>query len=100
MSDGAVRRKFSREFKEEAVRLVSDGGRPISEVARNLGVHENSLYKWCRQYKDDPAGCFPGKGHLKPADEELSRLKRELADVKEEREILKKALAIFSKHRV
>jgi transposase len=100
MSEGAVRHRFSREFKEEAVRLVSEGGPAVAEVARNLGVHENSLYKWCRQYGDDPAGCFPGKGHLKPADEELARLKRELADVKEEREILKKALAIFSKHRV
>jgi len=100
MSEKEVRRRFSREFKEEAVRLVTEGRRPISEVARNLGVHENSLYRWVRQHAEDPAGCFPGKGHLKPADEELARLRRELADMKEEREILKKALAIFSKHRV
>jgi transposase len=100
MSEKEVRRRFSREFKEEAVRLVTESGRAVAEVARNLGVHENSLYKWCRQSKDDPAGCFPGKGHLKPAEEELARLRRELADVKEEREILKKALAIFSKRRV
>ena len=99
MGEKEERRKFGREFKEEAVRLV-EGGRPVAEVARSLGVHENSLYRWVRQHAEDPAGCFPGKGHLRPAEEELARLRRELADVKEEREILKKALAIFSKRRV
>jgi len=92
------RRKYDREFKLEAVRLVTQGGRPVVEVARDLGVHENLLYNWRQKYLDDTAHAFPGKGHLKPADEEMRRLKKELTDVKEEREILKKALAIFSKH--
>jgi len=92
------RRKYDREFKLEAVRLVTQGGRPVVEVARDLGVHENLLYNWRQKYLDDTVHAFPGKGHLKPADEEMRRLKKELTDVKEEREILKKALAIFSKH--
>jgi len=92
------RRKYDREFKLEAVRLVTQGGRPVVEVARDLGIHENLLYNWRRKYLDDTVHSFPGKGHLKPADEELRRLKKELTDVREERDILKKALAIFSKH--
>jgi transposase len=92
------RRKYDREFKLEAVRLVTQGGRPVVEVARDLGVHENLLYNWRQKYLDDTAHAFPGKGHLKPADEEMRRLKKELTDVKEECDILKKALAIFSKH--
>jgi len=92
------RRKYDQEFKLEAVRLVTQGGRPVVEVARDLGIHENLLYNWRQKYLDDTAHAFPGKGHLKPADEEMRRLKKELTDVKEEREILKKALAIFSKH--
>jgi transposase len=92
------RRKYDREFKLEAVRLITQGGRSVVEVARDLGIHENLLYNWRRKYLDDTAHAFPGKGHLKPADEEMRRLKKELLDIKEERDILKKALAIFSKH--
>jgi len=92
------RRKFDSEFKQEAVRLVIDGGRPVTEVARGLGIHENLLWKWKREYLNNGADAFPGKGRLKPEDEELRRLKRELADTREERDILKKALAVFSRH--
>ena len=92
------RRRYDREFKLEAIRLVTQGGRSVVEVAKDLGIHENLLYNWRRKYLNDTAHAFPGKGHLKPADEEMRRLKKELLDVKEERDILKKALAIFSKH--
>ena len=81
------RRKYDREFKLEAVRLVTQGSRPVVEVAKDLGIHENLLYNWRRKYLDDTAHAFPGKGHLKPADEEMRRLKKELLDVKEERDI-------------
>ena len=91
------RRKFDREFKSEAVRLVIDEGRPIATVARNLGIHQNLLHKWKKQYEEDSQYAFPGKGRLKEPDEEMRRLRKELADTKEERDILKKALAIFSK---
>lgn len=98
MEEGKRNRKYDKEFKEEAVRLATEGGRKVTEVARSLGIHENLLHTWKRKYQEDPAGSFPGKGHLKPQDEELWKLQKENANLKEDREILKKALAIFSKH--
>ena len=92
------RRKFDRQFKVEAVRLVTEGGRPITCVGRELGVHRAVLYRWRKELLEDPEESFPGKGSLRPRDEELRRLQREVADLKEERDILKKALAIFSAH--
>jgi len=94
---GEKRRKYDRAFKYEAVKLVTEGGRSVAEAARNLGIHENLLHKWKKQYLEDTEHAFPGKGHLKPQDEAVRRLQRQLADVREERDILKKALAIFSK---
>ena len=91
------RRRFDKEFKLEAVRLVVEEGRPVAEVSRGLGIHENLLHVWKSRYKEDMSYPLPGKGRLRPADDELRRLKKELEDVKQERDILKKALAIFSK---
>ena len=76
------RRKFDQEFKQEAVKLVVEGKRTVADVARSLGVHENLLHKWKRQYEEDPQGSFPGKGRIKPQDEELKRLQRENANLK------------------
>src|SRR5271169_630878 len=99
MQDGSSgRRKFDQEFKQEAVKLVVDGKRTVADVARSLGVHGNLLHKWKSQYDEDPQSSFTGKGRMKPQDEELKKLQRENANLREEREILKKALAIFSKH--
>jgi len=98
MQEHGGRRKYDRQFKEEAVKLVLEGGRSVSEVARSLGVHENLLHLWKRKYKEDPVNSFPGKGHQKPQDEELRRLQKENASLREDKEIFKKALAIFSKH--
>ena len=94
---GKVRRKYDKEFKKEAVLLVIEKGRPVSEVARGLGIHPVLLGKWKSLYLEDKINAFPGQGHMKLEEEEVRRLKRELENVKEEREILKKALAIFSK---
>jgi transposase len=91
------KRRFDVEFKREAVRLVTFGGRKVSEVARDLGLTERMLHRWKKEQAEDSENAFPGKGHLKPDDEEFRRLKKELTDVTEERDILKKALAIFSK---
>jgi len=91
-------RKYDRQFKEEAVRLATEGGRTVSDVAHGLGIHENLLHTWKRKYKKDLAGSSPEQGHLKPQGEEFRRLQKENANLKEDREILKKALAIFSKH--
>ena len=96
MQKSKGRRKYDREFKEEAVRLVTEGQRPVTEVARGLGIHEKLLHTWKRKYKEDPSESFPGKGHLKPQDEERKKQQKENAKLRAEREILKEAGAIFS----
>ncbi|KMP10269.1 transposase [Candidatus Nitromaritima sp. SCGC AAA799-A02] len=90
------RRQFTKEFKIEAVRLIIEEGRRISEVARELGVAENLLGRWKKKYEEGKAEPFPGKGRLSPEDDELRRLKRENDRLRMERDILKKAVAIFS----
>lgn len=97
MEETRGRRRFDREFKEDAIRLILDGGRPVREVARDLGIHENMLHRWKQEYLQDKEHSFPGKGHMKPHEEEIFKLKRRIADLEEDRAILKKALAIFSK---
>ena len=92
------RRSYDREFKIEAVRLATRGDKTMTQVASDLGINSNILSRWKRDLADDPGFAFPGKGKLKPADEDLRRLKKELRDVTEERDILKKALAIFSRN--
>jgi len=94
---GTRRRKYDKEFKTEAVRLAMRGDRKVIEVARDLGVHPNLIYNWKERLEEDGAYSFPGSGKLKVPDEQLRRLQWELADIKEERDILKKALAIFSR---
>jgi transposase len=91
-----TRRKFSREFKVEAVRLVTSGGRGMAAAARDLEVRPDMLRRWKRQLEEDPVEAFPGKGNLKPDEDQIRRLQRELARVKEDRAILKKVVAIFS----
>ena len=91
-----TRRKFSREFKLEAVRLVTSGGRGMAATARDLEVRPDMLRRWKRQLEEDPVEAFPGKGHLKPEEDQVRRLQRELARVKEERDILRKVVAIFT----
>ena len=90
------RKNYTREFKMEAVRLITEKGYSIAEASRNLGVDYSVLRRWKQQLSSDPNNAFPGKGKLKAKDEELRRLKRDLDRVKEERDILKKALAYFA----
>jgi transposase len=92
-----ARKKFTSEFKREAARLAEESDRPVDELARELGIHPNTLYKWRRQFLRDGEDSFPGHGKLTPADEEIRQLRRELARVKEERDILKKATQFFAK---
>ncbi len=91
------RRRFSREFKLEAVRLVRDRGVAVAQAARDLDVHENVLRKWIREAKTDPQHAFPGHGQMKPEQLEIDRLRREVAKLKAERDILKKAAAFFAR---
>ena len=87
------RRVFTEEFKRDAVRLAKERGN-TSEVARDLAVHESVLSRWKKQLQIAPARPFPGQGN--PQDLELAQVKRELARLKEENEILKKAVGIFT----
>ena len=91
------RRRFSREFKIEAVRLVKDRGVSVAQAARDLDVHENVLRKWVKEFGADPAHSFPGHGQMKPEQQEIERLRREVVKLKAERDILKKAAAYFAK---
>lgn len=88
-----ARRVFTEEFKRDAVRLAKERGN-TSQVARDLGVHESVLGRWKKQLDASPGRPFPGQGN--PQDPELAALKREMARLKEENEILKKAVGIFT----
>ena len=90
------RRQFDRAFKVEAVRLVTEEGRPVAAVARDLGIGENLLHRWKQQFTEQQEQAFVGTGNLTPEQAELRRLRRELIDVTEERDILKKAISVFS----
>jgi transposase len=98
MEEKPTRRQFPRAFKVEAVELLLRGDKKAVEVARNLGIRVELLYRWKNEYVSSRADAFPGTGHLTdPEDERMRKLERELASVTEERDILKKALAIFSR---
>jgi transposase len=91
------RRKFTPEFKLEAVKLVLERGMTAAQAARDLGIHENVMRKWVKDARDHGTQAFPGQGRMRPDDAELARLRRELAKTKAERDILKKAIAYFAK---
>jgi transposase len=91
------RRSFTTEFKHEAVKLVLERGMTISQAAKDLGLHVNVLRKWVKDAQENGPVAFPGRGKQRPDDAELSRLRRELAKTKAERDILKKAIAYFAK---
>jgi transposase len=90
-------RIFTKEFKLEAVQLVQRSGKSQVQVARELGIADSTLHHWCKQFADQGQQAFVGSGHQTSQEEELRRLKRELEVTRQERDILKKALAIFSR---
>ena len=85
------RRKFTREFKLEAVRLIKDRGVSYGQASQDLGVHPSQLRDWVKKFGDDPQHAFPGHGQMKPEQLEIAQLKREVIKLKAERDILKKA---------
>ena len=94
------RQTFSREFKLEAVRLMDAGKKPPAEIARELGIRRNQLYKWKEAADENGGSVFPGSGRRAVSGtvaDETRRLRHELATVKEENEILKKAAAFFAR---
>jgi transposase len=87
----AKRQQFTTEFKVEAVRLWKSSGRPAAAIARELGLRRNHLYKWQLELETHGEAAFPGKGGRAHSTDELTRLRRENARLREERDILKKA---------
>jgi transposase len=87
------RRKFTREYKLEAVKLIKDRGVSYAQAADDLGVHPTQLREWVKKFADDPQHAFPGQGQMKPEQQEITHLRREVAKLKAERDILKKAAA-------
>jgi transposase len=91
-------KNYDKNYKIEVIRRVKEQGQKVPDLAKELGIHENTIYKWLGQFNKDKENAFPGSGNLKPEDEELRRLRRENATMKEEIEILKKAAAYFAKN--
>jgi transposase len=94
------RRQFSSEFKREAVNLVTGRGVSVAQAARDLDLHPTVLRRWVHEFGDSPQQSFPGHGQMKPDDEEVRRLRREVAKLKAERDILKKAAAYFARDHI
>ena len=92
-----VQKTYTAEFKREAVRLAQTSGKPIAQVVRELGISDTSIYQWRKALAAHGEEAFPGSGHQSAQEEELRRLKRELEVTRQERDILKKALIVFSR---
>jgi transposase len=92
-----TRRDYTKQFKKESVEYLIQSGKTAKKIAAELGIGNDLLSRWKREYKEHKEKAFPGNGNS--IEKELFQLKRELYDVKEERDILKKALAIFSKRK-
>ncbi len=91
-----IRRKHSKEFKLEAIRLATQPGATVKKTAENLGIHPSQIQTWKRELTVDGDQAFPGNGRLKPDDEEIRKLRLELKRTREERDILKKATLFFA----
>ena len=90
-------RTFTREFKQEAVQLVRSSDKSQAQIARDLGIADSTLHHWCQQFAEQGEQAFPGSGHQTPQEEEIRHLKRENDVLRQERDILKKAIGIFSR---
>ena len=95
-----TRRKFSREFKIEAVRLVTDRGVAVAQAARDLDIAESVLRRWIRELSVAPAAAFPGNGQMRADQAKIAALKKEVVRLRAERNILKKAAAFFAREAI
>jgi transposase len=91
-----ARRTYTREFKLQALRMLTDQGLSVAEVARRLGVGENCRRNWRQAARDQGEAAFPGQGNPSPAEDELRRLRAEVQRLRAERDLLKKAAAYFA----
>ncbi len=94
---GNPKKRYDGDFKREAVRIADAAEVTDRQVERDLGLYQGAIRTWRKELEADPEASFPGTGHQKPLEEENRRLRRELEITREERDILKKAVAIFSK---
>jgi len=90
------RRSYSKEFKLETIALSKTSGKSDTQLEQELGLSRGCIYNWRKQVEQDQEQAFPGKGYLKKDDGYVRQLERELAITRQERDILKKALAIFA----
>ena len=93
----AQRQRFTKTFKQEAGRLMKESGRSASALARELGIPRTRLYKWAEQLERQGAEAFPGSGRRAGEEQELQRLRQQVARLTEERDLLKKAARYFAK---
>jgi len=91
------RKTYTKEFKIEAVRLLERSGKTQEDLAEELGTSSSSLSRWKKKYGEDGEDAFPGRGRLTPREERIQQLERENEILRQERDILKKAVAIFSR---
>ncbi len=93
------RRKYDSDFKRNAVQLAEESGRTVAEIAENLGIGKDLLYRWRREHRTSQGLAFPGKGReaLTSQYQKIRELEKKLKDTEMERDILKKAMAIFSR---
>lgn len=89
--------KYSKEFKEEAVRLAATSDKSVCQTARELGIRQNQIYKWRKEIEGKGEVAFPGRGKTAEVDPEKAQLRKDLATAQEEIEILKKAAAYFAR---
>lgn len=94
-----VQKTDTPELKREAVRLAQTSGKPIAHMARELGISDTSIHQWRKELTEQGREAFPGSGHQTAQEEEMRRLKRELESAKQERDIVQKAISIFSRER-
>ncbi|OFZ53304.1 MAG: hypothetical protein A2428_09440 [Bdellovibrionales bacterium RIFOXYC1_FULL_54_43] len=97
MNTRIERRSYSLEFKLEAVRMATKSNQPKTQIAEELGITSPLLYRWCRAYADLGQAAFKKDTGLTPEQQEIKRLRLEIKQLREEREILKKAAAFFAK---
>jgi transposase len=95
-----TQRTFTKEFKVEAVHLVELSKKPLAQIARDLGIADSTLHHWCKLFSEQGEQAFPGSGHQTPQEEEIRQLKRENDLLRQERDILKKAIGIFSRNQL
>ena len=90
------KKRYDAEFKRESVRLSDSSGKTDHQIEQDLGLYQGAIGRWGKEFLADPIDAFPGTGHQKPVEEQNRQLRRELDIVREERDILKKVVAIFS----